>query len=504
MFDNANRAFVAINDKAVCLVPKMANRHGLVTGATGTGKTVTLQNLAETFSAMGTAVFAADVKGDLSGVAARGGNKDSVIKRVDQYGLAAKGFSFQAFPVCFWDMFGEQGIPVRAGMTDMGPLLLGRLLELNETQSAVLTVVFKIAEDEQLELFDMKDLRKLLEYTAANASTYAARYGNISTASVAAIQRALVALEQQGADRFFGQPELDLNDLLRVENGKGVINILAADKLMNSPKLYSTFLLWLLSRLFDTLPEAGDPERPRLVFFFDEAHLLFSDAPKALLQKVEQVVRLIRSKGVGVYFITQAPSDIPDSVLGQLGNRVQHALRAYTPNDRKAVKAAAQSFRANPAFDTETVIAELGTGEALISFLDEKGAPHPVERAFILPPEGQIGPLDAAERQRLITSSSLFRVYAQTVDSQSAYEKLAADPASTMSAKERAVKEKADAAARKEEEKARKEAEKAARQAEKEQEKAAQEQRKFWGKVARDVVVPVAKQILGALFKGKR
>ncbi|MDL2291247.1 DUF853 domain-containing protein [Desulfovibrio sp. OttesenSCG-928-F20] len=513
MFDSRQRAFVAINDSAeICLIPKMANRHGLITGATGTGKTVTLQNLAESFSAMGAAVFASDIKGDLSGVAAPGGNKQSVVKRVQQYGLEDKGFGFQAFPVRFWDLFGDQGLPVRASITDMGPLLLARLLELNDTQSAVLAVVFKIAEDEKLELIDMKDLRKLLEYAAANSSRYAGAYGNISTASVATIQRSLVALEQQGADNFFGEPCLDIQDLLRQEGGKGVINILASDKLMNSPKLYSTFLVWLLSRLFDSLPETGDQERPKLVFFFDEAHLLFADAPKALLQKVEQVVRLIRSKGVGVYFITQTPGDIPDSVLGQLGNRVQHALRAYTPNDRKAVKAAAQSFRANPAFDTESVIAELSTGEALVSFLDEKGAPRPVERAFILPPEGRIGPLEQAEREDLIKADPLRRLYARQEDSHSAYEKLSADPKATMSAKERAALEKAEAVARKEEEKARvraekeaekaaREAEKAAKQAEKKREQESRERQRFWGRVTRDVVVPVAKQIFGSLFK---
>lgn len=506
MFDNERRAFVAVNAaKEICLIPKMANRHGLITGATGTGKTVSLQTLAETFSQMGTAVFAADVKGDLSGVAASGGNKESVAKRVEEYGLAAKGFAFQAFPVQFWDVFGEEGAPVRAVIGDMGPLLLSRLLQLNDTQSAVLTVLFKIAEDEQLELVDLKDLRKLLEYGAANADRFSAAYGNISTASVAAIQRGLVALEHEGADTFFGEPALNIDDLLQTDGGRGVINILASDKLMLSPKLYSTFLLWLLDKLFRVLPETGDPERPKLVFFFDEAHLLFNDAPKALLDKVEQVIRLIRSKGVGIFFISQVPADIPDSVLGQLGNRVQHALRAYTPKDQKALKAAAQSFRANPAFDTETAIAELGTGEALVSFLDAKGAPEPVERAFILPPQGRIGPLDPSARAAMLAASPLNRYYAEARDRHTAYEELSSKPEASMSAKERREAAKAAEKARKEEEKAaektRREAEKERKSAEKQQQMESARQRRFWTGVAKDVLAPVAKQIFSTIFR---
>ena len=495
MFDNQQRAFIALSDSAeLCLIPRMANRHGLITGATGTGKTVTLQNLAETFSAMGVPVFAADVKGDLSGVAAPGGAKESVAKRVEAYGLQNKGFAFQGFPVQFWDVFGTAGAPVRATIAGMGPLLLSRLLSLNDTQAAVLTVVFKIAEDESLALVDLKDLRKILEYVAANAGAYAARYGNIAAASVGAIQRGLVAFEHEGADIFFGEPDLQVADLMQSRDGKGVINILAADRLMNAPKLYTSFLVWLMTRLFEILPEAGDPERPKLVFFFDEAHLLFSDAPRVLLEKVEQVVRLIRSKGVGIYFISQTPADIPDSVLGQLGNRVQHALRAYTPKDQKAVKAAAQSFRANPAFDTETAISQLGTGEALVSFLDPSGAPQQVERAFILPPEGQIGPLDEAARKQMVSASLGWRLYAEARDRESAYEILTERLQNTLSPKEQAARDKAEAKARKEEEAAR-------LKAEKEEQKAADQQKRFWGGMAKSVIVPLARQALSALFR---
>ncbi len=495
MFDNDKRAFVAIAGTAeLCLTPRMANRHGLITGATGTGKTVTLQTLAETFSRMGVPVFAADVKGDLSGVAAKGGNKESVVKRVESYKLADKGFVFQAFPVQFWDVFGEQGTPVRAMVADMGPLLLSRLLSLNDTQSAVLTLVFKISKEDRLALVDLKDLQKLLEYAANNASRLSAAYGNISAASIGAIQRGLIALEQEGAEHFFGEPALNIDDLIQTEGGQGVINILASDRLMRSPKVYSTFLLWLMSRLFEVLPEVGDAEKPKLVFFFDEAHLLFNDAPKALVEKVEQVVRLIRSKGVGIYFISQTPSDMPDSVLGQLGNRVQHALRAYTPKDQKALKAAAQSFRANPHFDTEKAIAELGTGEALVSFLDEKGAPMPVERAFILPPEGQLGPLDPGARAAMMQASVVHRYYAKAEDRVSAYEILTERGSNELSKKELAAQ-------RKEVEKARKEEEKLRRAEEKETKREAEQQQKFWGGVAKSVLVPIARQILGSLFK---
>ncbi len=506
MFDNEKRAFIAIDGKSeICLVPRMANRHGLITGATGTGKTVTLQAMAETFSQMGVPVFAADVKGDLSGVAAKGGNKESIVKRVESYRLADKGFVFQAFPVQFWDVFGEQGAPVRATIADMGPLLLARLLSLNDTQTAVLTLVFKVAADEKLELIDLKDLRKTLEYVGNSAARLQSAYGNISAASVAAIQRGLLTLEEGGADAFFGEPALNIDDLIQTAEGKGVINILAADKLMASPKVYTTFLFWLLTKLFAVLPEIGDPDKPKLVFFFDEAHLLFDEAPKALLEKIEQVVRLVRSKGVGVYFISQSPADVPDSVLGQLGNRVQHALRAYTPKDQKAVKVAAQTFRANPGFDTEKVISELGIGEALVSFLDEKGAPWPVERSFILPPQGQIGPLAAEERERMTRSSLVYRFYSQAQDRFSAAEKLAERPDAGLSAKDIAARDKAEAkeqaAREKAEEKARKEEERARAVAEKQEQREATESKRMWTGVAKSILVPIARNILGSLFK---
>ena len=424
MYDNQNRPFVAINDeKELAFVPRMANRHGLITGATGTGKTITLQTLAETFSDMGVPVFAADIKGDLSGVAKIGGNKESVIKRVDGYKLKEKGFEFKAFPVQFWDVFGEQGHPVQTTISELGPLLFERLLMLNETQGAVLNLIFKIADENDLLLLDLKDLQKMLQYVGDNRAEFITTYGNISTASVGSIQRNLARLEAEGGTQFFGEPALDISHLIKTDhNGKGMINILAADKLMNSPRIYTTFLLWMLSNLYENLPEVGDMEKPKLVFFFDEAHLLFNDMPQILLEKVEQIVRLIRSKGVGVYFITQNPADIPDRILGQLGNRVQHALRAYTPNDQKAVKVAANTFRPNPKFDTETAITELQTGEALVSFLDEKGAPNPVERAFILPPEGQVGPITPEERTRLIQSSLLYGIYEKDIDRISAFE----------------------------------------------------------------------------------
>jgi len=503
MFDNEKRAFVAISsEEEVCLVPKMANRHGLSTGATGTGKTVTLQTLAETFSEMGVPVFASDVKGDLSGVAAVGGNKESVTQRVESYKLADKGFKFQAFPVQFWDVFGEQGAPIRATVADMGPLLLSRLLSLNDTQSAVLTIIFKIAKDESLEIIDLKDLQKLLEYVGNNANRYTTSYGNISTASIGAIQRGLIALEHDGADNFFGEPNLNIDDLIQTVGEKGVINILASDKLMNSPRVYTTFLMWLMTKLFEVMPEVGDPDKPKLVFFFDEAHLLFTDAPKVLLEKIEQVVRLIRSKGIGIYIISQTPADIPDSVLGQLGNRVQHALRAYTPKDQKAVKVAAQTFRANPAFDTEQAISDLGTGEALVSFLDEKGRPNMVERAYILPPEGQIGPLDATVRTQMTQSSLLYRHYAQAIDRESAYEILTERLQGVLSEKEQAAQAKEQAAQAKAQAQAQKEAERAQREQAKIDQKNATENKRFWSKMATTVVAPIAKQLLNAFIKG--
>ncbi len=409
-------------DIDIALLPALANRHGLITGATGTGKTITLQRLAERFSAIGVPVFMADVKGDLSGLAAAGVLTGKLQERLDKLGV--QDFAPAKCPVVFWDVFGGNGHPVRATISDMGPLLLARLLNLNDTQSGVLQLVFKIADDNGLLLLDLKDLRAMIQYVGENAKNFTTEYGNVSAASIGAIQRGLLTLEEQGGDVFFGEPMLDINDLLQTDAGQGVVNILASEKLLASPRLYSTFLLWLLAELFEQLPEVGDADKPKLVFFFDEAHLLFNEAPPALLEKIEQVVRLIRSKGVGVYFVSQNPLDVPDTVLGQLGNRVQHALRAFTPRDQKAVKAAAQTLRANPQFDAETAITELAVGEALVSLLDEQGRPTVVERAFILPPASRIGPLSDAERQQLIQSSALFGHYEQLVDRESAYEKL--------------------------------------------------------------------------------
>ena len=402
------------------LLPALANRHGLITGATGTGKTITLQVLAERFSSIGVPVFLADAKGDLSGLAAAGKTSPKLEERLHNLGVT--DWAPAPFPTVFWDVFGQQGHPVRATISDMGPLLLARLLNLNDTQSGVLQLVFKIADDQGLMLLDLKDLRAMVQHVGEHAKEFTSEYGNVSAASIGAIQRALLTLGEQGGDSFFGEPMLDIADLMQTDNGKGVVNVLAADKLMGAPRLYATFLLWLLAELFEHLPEVGDLEKPKLVFFFDEAHLLFNEAPPALLEKVEQVVRLIRSKGVGVYFVTQNPLDIPDTVLGQLGNRVQHALRAFTPRDQKAVKSAAQTLRANPAFDAEAAITELGVGEALVSCLDEKGRPNVVERAFILPPASRIGPLSAEERQQAIRSSVLYGHYEETVDRESAYE----------------------------------------------------------------------------------
>ena len=412
-------------DTEIALLPQLANRHGLITGATGTGKTVTLQKLAESFSSIGVPVFMADVKGDLSGIGAAGVASEKLMKRLAAIGIDE--YQPRANTTVFWDVFGESGHPVRATISDMGPLLLARLLNLNPTQSGVLQLVFKIADDNALLLLDLKDLRAMIQYVGENAKQFTTEYGNVSTASIGAIQRGLLTLEQQGADKFFGEPMLDIADLMQTDaDGRGVINVLAADKLYNSPKLYSTFLLWLLAELFENLPEVGDMEKPKMVFFFDEAHLLFNDAPEALLEKIEQVVRLIRSKGVGVYFVTQNPLDVPDSVLGQLGNRVQHALRAFTPRDQKAVKTAAETMRANPAFDAATAITELGVGEALISFLDEKGRPQITERSFVIAPGSRLGPMEAAERDRAVRGSLLYGHYEKALDRESAFEKLQA------------------------------------------------------------------------------
>ncbi|WP_426193503.1 helicase HerA-like C-terminal domain-containing protein [Massilia sp. DWR3-1-1] len=408
-------------DQAFGLLSNLANRHGCITGATGTGKTVTLQVMAQALSDIGVPVFMADIKGDLSGLAAPGAPSAKMAERLARMKVEAPQWA--ACPVTFWDVFGEQGHPVRATVSDLGPLLLARMLNLNDTQEGVLQVAFRIADDQGWLLLDSKDLRTLLQHVGDHAGEYRTSYGNISAASIGAIQRSMIGIEEQGGTHFFGEPMLNIDDLLQTDAaGRGMVNILAADKLMNSPRLYAVFLLWLLSELFEHLPEVGDLEQPKLVFFFDEAHLLFDDAPKALLDKIEQVVRLIRSKGVGVYFVTQNPLDIPDSVLGQLGNRVQHALRAYTPRDQKAVKAAADTFRPNPALDTAAVITELGVGEALVSFLDEQGRPNIVERAYILPPASRIGPIDPASRQAVIAGSLVAGVYETAIDRQSAHE----------------------------------------------------------------------------------
>lgn len=414
---------VAKGKVELLLSPRMANRHALIAGATGTGKTVTLRVLAEQFSAMGVPVFLADIKGDLSGMAKPGGDHPKIAERVEKLGLT--DFSYQGSPVTFWDIFGDRGHPLRTTVSEMGPLLLSRILSLNDTQSGVLSLVFKIADDNGLLLLDLKDLREMTRFVGDNAADFKTEYGNISTASIGAIQRNLLVLEEQGGDRLFGEPALNIQDLLQTDAyGKGMVNILTAERLMQSPKVYATFLLWLLAELFEQLPEVGDPDKPKLVFFFDEAHLLFEDIPQALEERIEQVVRLIRSKGVGVWFVTQNPLDIPDKVLGQLGNRVQHALRAFTPRDQKAVRAAAETFRANPELDTETAILELGVGEALVSLLDEKGTPAMVERADVMPPRSSLPPLTPDEIRAVIQGSVLYGAYEKTVDRESAYEKL--------------------------------------------------------------------------------
>jgi DNA helicase HerA-like ATPase len=406
------------------LRPDKANRHGLITGATGTGKTITLQTLAEGFSRIGVPVFLADIKGDLTGISQAGHLGDKLAKVIAERGLPTP--QPLACPTTLWDVFGAQGHPVRATVSDLGPLLLGRMLNLNETQEGVLQLVFKIADDQGLLLLDLKDLRTMCQHVGDNASQFTTAYGNISAASIGAIQRGLLQIESQGGDKFFGEPMLNIADFMQTDGqGHGMVNVLAADKLMNSPRLYATFLLWLLSELFEQLPEVGDLEKPKLVFFFDEAHLLFNDAPKALLERIELVVRLVRSKGVGVYFVTQNPLDIPDTVLGQLGNRVQHALRAFTPRDQKAVKSAAETMRPNPKLDIAAAITELGVGEALVSLLDEKGRPTITERVYVLPPGSQIGPITPAQRQALIANSVVAGVYEKTLDRESAYERLA-------------------------------------------------------------------------------
>ena len=446
MYDSQKGLYVAHSQNGpIRIYGKMANRHGLIAGATGTGKTVTLQVLAETFCQAGVPCFMADMKGDLSGISQTGAMSGFIEKRCVEFGISNP--QFDGCPVQFFDVFGEQGHPMRTTISNMGPQLLSRLMGLNDTQSGVLEIVFRVADDKNLLLLDMKDLRSMLNYVSDHADEYRQTYGNVTAASVGAIQRALLALESQGAEKFFGEPSFDINDLFRTKGGKGVMSVLAADKLMQNPKLYSTFLLWLISDIYASLPEVGDQELPKLVFFFDEAHTLFTDTSKALVDKIEQVVRLIRSKGIGIYFITQNPTDIPDEILGQLGNRVQHALRAYTPKDQKAVKAAADTFRANPAFDTSDAITNLETGEALVSFLDEKGAPSVVERARILFPLSQIGAITEAQRKEIIEWSGLGGKYDNPIDRESAFEILLADQQKAQEEQEALEARKAEQAA---------------------------------------------------------
>ena len=488
MLDKERGLYVAHSANGpISIVGKMANRHGLIAGATGTGKTVTLQVLAETFCQAGVPCFMADMKGDLSGISQAGRLSGFIQKRLPEFGIDDP--QFQSCPVRFFDVYGEQGHPMRATISDMGPDLLGRLMELNETQTGVLNIVFKIADDNGLLLDDLKDLRAMLNFVGQNAAEFTIQYGNVSTASIGAIQRALLGLENQGADLFFGRPAFDIFDLLQCEGGKGVMNVLAADKLMLKPKLYSTFLLWLLSELYSTLPEVGDMDLPKLVFFFDEAHMLFEDTSKALTAKIEQVIRLIRSKGVGIYFVTQSPTDIPENILGQLGNRVQHALRAYTPKDQKAVKVAAETFRANPAFDTYEAILQLETGEALVSFLDEKGAPSVVERAKILFPLSQIGAITEDQRATIIKQSRLWGRYDKVDDRESAYEILVAATAE-------AERQKAELQAQKEAEKQAAIEAKEQAKLEKEQAKAEKEQAK---KKKNSIASKVLKSVITAV-----
>ncbi len=441
---DGTQVFIGTAQEKQFLDLKLANRHGLVTGATGTGKTVTLQILAEGFADQGVPVFAADVKGDLSGVAAEGEPKDFLIERASKIGF--DDYGFDAYPTVFWDLFGEQGHPVRTTISEMGPLLLSRLLNLTEAQEGALNIAFRIADEEGLAVLDLKDLRALLVEIGNRAKELRTEYGTVSKQSIGAIQRRLLVLEEQGAESFFGEPALDIKDIMRTtRDGRGFINVLAADKLMLSPQLYATFLLWLLSELFEELPEVGDPDKPKLVFFFDEAHLLFDEAPKALIEKVEQVVRLIRSKGVGVYFVTQNPLDVPDAVLAQLGNRIQHALRAYTPREQKAVRTAASTFRQNPDIDTETAITQLGVGEALVSTLEKKGVPSMVQQTLIRPPSSRMGPLEEAERRKIVNTSPVFGLYDETIDRESAFEILQKRSEARAEAAEKAAEEEARA-----------------------------------------------------------
>lgn len=511
-----NRIWMGNNEagEPVYIVPKMVNRHGLVAGATGTGKTVTLKVMAETLSDMGVPVFMADVKGDIAGMMEPGEDNENMQERIRRFGLAEHGFQYQGYPVSLWDIYGSRGVQLRTTVSEMGPLLLGRILDLNDLQSDILTIVFKIADDQNLLLIDTKDLKSMLAWVDEHAAEFQTEYGKISSASIGVITRAVVALESAGGDRFFGEPALAITDWMNQENGKGVINILDSTSLINNGKLYSTFLLWLLSELFETMPEVGDLDQPKMVFIFDEAHLLFNDAPKALLEKIEQVVKLIRSKGVGVWFCTQNPRDIPDGVLAQLNNRIQHGLRAYTPAEQKSVKAAAESFRENPAFDTYDTILNLGTGEAVVSFLGEDGIPTVAEKAFILPPRSRMGTISDERRDQKVKSGLLYSKYAEAVDPDSAYEVLqrkgveAQAEAEAQAAQEQAAKEaeKAEKEAAKAAEKEAKEAAKAAEKAEKEAAKAAEKEEKARRqeikKVGNSVVGTVGREV-GKTVGGK-
>jgi DNA helicase HerA-like ATPase len=507
MIDNTGTPFNAVSgEQHLGIIPAMANRHGLIAGATGTGKTCTLQNMAETFSAMGIPVFATDIKGDLSGVGKAGGGNVHFEKSIADNKLADFGFAYKAYPVCLWDVFGEQGHPLRTTVSEMGPMLLSRILDLNDTQSDVLNMVFRIAYDQQLLLIDLKDLRKMLEEVGNNRANYITAYGNISVATVGAIQRSRLSLEDQGGNQFFGEPAIDIYDFMQTRQGKGVINILASDKIINSPKVYTSFLLYLLSELYEQLPEVGDLDKPKLVFFFDEAHMLFNNINKSLLEKIEQMVRLIRSKGVGIYFCTQNPDDIPDTILSQLGNRVQHALRAYTPRDQKAVRTAAETFRANPAFDTAKVITELGVGEALVSFLDAKGIPTMVERARVLPPEGQAGALPIEERQQIIRTSMVYGKYDTQVDRLSAYEILTERLTKQQEEKALAQQQKEEERLQKEEAKKQREeerllaAEERKRKAE-ERERQRAKDKSLGGSLQKMVVTKAKRELVNEAFK---
>ncbi len=499
-----NKVWIGKSDtENLSIIPKMANRHGIIAGATGTGKTITLKVLAESFSDAGVPVFLADVKGDLAGMCRVGVDSEDMQKRIAKFGLADAGFQYKAYPTCFWDIYGQKGLPLRTTISEMGPTLLSRLMDLTDAQTGILSVVFKIADEEGLLLIDTKDLKSMLSYVAEHNKEYGAQYGNLPTQSINSILRNVIALEEAGGDVFFGEPALDIHDWFRTSaDGKGVINVLDSESLINNPMMYSTFMLWMLSELFEVMPEAGDCDRPKMVFFFDEAHLLFNDAPRALMEKLEQVVKLIRSKGVGVYFITQSPKDIPDGVLGQLGNKIQHALHAYTPADQKAVKAAADSFRANPEFDTKQALTELGIGEALVSFLQEDGAPAVVQRAKILPPQSQMGPIGDADRAAAVQTDGLFGKYGTAVDRDSAYEFLqrkavqAQQEAEAQAALEEQAKEQAKAA-----KEAEKEAERMAKQQEREAERAEKARERAIASVAKSALGTVGRELGSDLGK---